>query len=236
LVVEESGFKSFLKKKGKKQQVIDDLVSSVNYYREFLLKICGKTIENSTGDDLLKFSQIHENDRGLLKKRLRGIALYYSFISKGELAILASDLREEEISKTRKVFKLEDFKGVDPEDIEKLSIIGIRDAGQMIDAAKTPELREKLSRKTGIEMERILEYVKLSDLSRMPGMKGIRARLYCDAGVDTVEKLASWDPQELREMLIKFVEETGFDGIAPLPKEVRNTVESARVIERIVVY
>lgn len=67
-------------------------------------------------------------------------------------------------------------------------------------------------------------------------MKGIRARLYCDAGVDTVEKLASWDPQELREMLIKFVEETGFDGIAPLPKEVRNTVESARVIERIVVY
>ena len=67
-------------------------------------------------------------------------------------------------------------------------------------------------------------------------MKGIRARLYCDAGVDPVEKLASWDPQELREMLIKIVEETGFDGIAPLPKEVRNTVESARVIERIVVY
>ena len=236
MVIEESGCKSFLKQKGKKQQVIDALVSSVNYYREFLLKICGKTIEHSTGDDLLKFSQIHENDRGLLKKRLRGIALYYSFISRGELAILASDLREEEISKTRRVFRLEDFRGVDPEDIEKLAIIGIHDAGQMIDAAKTPELRENLTRKTGIEMERILEYVKLSDLSRMPGMKGIRARLYCDAGVDTVEKLASWDPQELREMLIKFVEETGFDGIAPLPKEVRNTVEAARVIERIVVY
>jgi hypothetical protein len=67
-------------------------------------------------------------------------------------------------------------------------------------------------------------------------VKSVRARLYYDAGVDTVEKMAEWDPEELREMLIAFVEQTGFDGVAPLPKEARNTVETARKLPKIVEY
>lgn len=59
-------------------------------------------------------------------------------------------------------------------------------------------------------MERILEYLKLSDLSRLGGLKGVRARLYYDSGVDTLDKLSSWDPEELRPMLIDFVRRTGF--------------------------
>jgi len=78
--------------------------------------------------------------------------------------------------------------------------------------------------------------VKLSDLARIPGVKGIRARLYYDAGVDTIEKMAQWDPQELRTMIVQFVEQTGFDGVATLPAETRFTVKQAKKLPRIVEY
>jgi hypothetical protein len=64
-------------------------------------------------------------------------------------------------------------------------------------------------------------------------VKGIRARLYFDAGVDTLEKMAQWDPVELREMLIEFVNQSNFDGIAPWPKEAHFTVETARKLPKI---
>ncbi|MFX1474618.1 MAG: DUF4332 domain-containing protein, partial [Promethearchaeota archaeon] len=94
--------------------------------------------------------------------------------------------------------------------------------------------RKALAERTSIPLEAILELVKLSDLARIEGLKGIRARLYYDAGVDTLDKLAQWDPEELRAMLQAFVERTGFDGIAPLPKEARNAVAKAKELPRIV--
>jgi hypothetical protein len=81
-----------------------------------------------------------------------------------------------------------------------------------------------------------LEFVKLSDLARVQGLKNIRARLYYDAGVDTIEKLAACDPSELRELLIRFIEDSGFDGIAPTPKEARSAVKQARKLPIIVEY
>jgi len=83
-------------------------------------------------------------------------------------------------------------------------------------------------------MGKILEYLKLSDLSRLGGMEGVRARLYYDAGVDTLDKLSNWNPEELRTMLVDFVRKTGFKGIPPLPKEVSSTIESAKKLERLV--
>lgn len=80
----------------------------------------------------------------------------------------------------------------------------------------------------------ILEVVQLSELARIPGIKGIRARLYHDAGLDTVEKMAAWDPEDLREMVAGFVERKGFDGIGPLPGEARFSSARARRLPRIV--
>jgi len=50
------------------------------------------------------------------------------------------------------------------------------------------------------------------------GIKGIRARLYYDAGVDTVEKLAGWEPEALRVMR-PVRRAKRLRGIPPLPKE-----------------
>jgi hypothetical protein len=78
--------------------------------------------------------------------------------------------------------------------------------------------------------------VKLSDLARIPGLKNIRARLYYEAGVDSIKKLAVWDPEELRAMLVDFVEETGFEGIAPWPKEASSAVKTAKKLPEMVDY
>jgi len=65
-------------------------------------------------------------------------------------------------------------------------------------------------------------------------VKGIRARLYYDTGVDSVEKMAGWEPEALRIMVTKYVERTGFDGTPPLPKEVSSTIANARKLPKII--
>ena len=147
---------------------------------------------------------------------------------------LASELRTQLIE--RKTLPLKDFVGVQREHVDKLSSLGIRTAEDMLRAGQSPSRRQELSRRTGIPIDAILDFVKLSDLSRIFGVKGIRARLYLDSGVDTVEKMAQWDPKALRAMLVEFVERTGFDGIATLPKEAEFTVAEAKKLPKVVEY
>jgi hypothetical protein len=138
--------------------------------------------------------------------------------------------------KKRNPFKLRDFRGIDPAVVETLATRRIRNADQMLVAGRTKEQRSALARETGIPEQGILELVKLSDLARLPGVKGIRARLYYAAGVDTVAKMAAWEPEPLRLMVTEYVERTGFDGIPPLPKEVSSTIENARRLPKVVEY
>lgn len=97
-------------------------------------------------------------------------------------------------------------------------------------------MRADLARRAGLPAGTVLELVKLADLSRLGGVKGTRARLYYDAGADSLEAVAGWEPEALREMLAAYVARTGFDGIALLPKEVRNAVAAARRLPRSVEY
>jgi hypothetical protein len=138
--------------------------------------------------------------------------------------------------KKRNPFRLKEFRGVDPEYVERLAAAGIKTADQMLAAGQTAEKRAALAQGTGIPEEAILELVKLSDLARLPGVKGIRARLYYDTGVDCVEKMAVCEAEALLALTAEFVERTGFDGIAPLPKEVSSTIANAKQLPRIVEY
>jgi hypothetical protein len=122
------------------------------------------------------------------------------------------------------------------EEVAKLEAIGVGTVEHMLAAGKTPEARLRLAEETGISTEIILELVKLSDLSRLGAVKSVRARLYYDAGLDTPAKFTQREPEALRQMLVKFVERTGFDGIAPLPKELRNAVAVAQQLPEVVQY
>jgi hypothetical protein len=138
--------------------------------------------------------------------------------------------------KKRNPFKLRDFRGMDEALVAKLEARHIRISEQMLAAGRTREQRAALARELGFPEGALLELVKLSDLARLPGVKAIRARLYYDAGVDTVAKMASWEPEALRLMVSEFVERTGFDGAPPLPREVSSTVANAKGLPAIVEY
>ena len=69
----------------------------------------------------------------------------------------------------------------------------------------------------------ILELVKLSNLARIGGLKKKRARLFYDAGLDTLDKTVVWNAKEFTEMLSEFVKMTGFDGRAPSLSEAEHT-------------
>jgi hypothetical protein len=64
------------------------------------------------------------------------------------------------------------------------------------------------------------QIVKLSNLACIKGVKGIRARHYHNAGIDTIEKTASWNPNNMKMFLVQWVEHTGFKEIASLLKKI----------------
>ena len=155
---------------------------------------------------------------------MRAVALYFAFAGNGALSGLASSARRQAIAKARRGFPLASFRGVDGDCVAKLQALGIGDVEQLLAAGRTAQAREDLAAWTGVTPSAILELAKLSDLSRIPGLKAVRARLYHDAGADTPVRIA------------EFVQRTGFEGIAPLPKEVSSTVTAARKLPKVVEY
>jgi len=231
---EAEEFRKFLRKKGKKNHVIDGLIRRCVIFEEFMHKRSKRSMDAASKEDILAFVNSIKDQKPDLNNYLRALSSYYRFTSKPELNVLTSKLREQRMSSARKPHSLKDFRGVNPEYVNRLASSGIKNAEQILQAGKTRDDRQRLSEKTRVPAEAILEFVKLADLSRIEGVKGIRARLYYDAGVDTVEKMAKWNPEELRVHVAEFVEKSGFTGIAPLPKEVEHTVESATKLPKII--
>ncbi|UCH59322.1 MAG: DUF4332 domain-containing protein [Anaerolineales bacterium] len=230
-------FAQHLRKSGKKAHVVAGLVGQVRQFEQYLGQERHKSLGEALPQDLQDYLAASEaNKPGKGKTMVRGLALYYHFAGLPDLASTASELRERQIAKTRKIFELKDFRSVDPAHISRLEALGIVNVQHMREAGKTPQDREALAIKSGVPSEAILELVKLADLARIQGLKSIRARLYHDAGADTLEKIAQWEPEELRKMLAEFVNKTKFEGIAPLPKEVNSCVKTARRLPKIIQY
>ncbi len=236
--MDEEEFRKFLKLGGRKTHTIENVVRIVRSYEAYLQKFVeGKTLDNATSNDLDAYVEWYEKEEAKSAKRqLWGIRYYYRYKGNRIMITCANELREERTLKTRIPFRLKDFRDVNPEYIAKLENVGIRDVTQMREKGATHAQRANLVKETEIPEEAILELVKLSDLARLPGVKAIRARLYYDAGVDTLEKMAKWNPDALRLMLIEYVEKTGFEGMAPLPKEAANAVKVASELPKVIEY
>jgi len=234
--VDEEGFQKFLKRGGRSPRAVKRAITYVKEFERYLQEQRSrKELDKASLEDLEAFvSWFEEERKESAKLYLWGICYYYEYTSNKEMRACAGELRGKRMEQPS--FALKDFRGISPEHVKKLSDLGIRNVKQMLEAGRTSGKRKELSAKTGVPAEAILELVKLSDLARIQGVKSIRARLYCDAGVDSIEKLANWNPKELRAMLIKFVEKTGFEGIAPLPREAESTVAEAKRLPKIVEY
>jgi hypothetical protein len=234
--MDKEGFRTFLKRGGRSPNAIKRCLRYVRELEQYLEKEHrGRSLDEAQPNDLEAFvAEIEREPKASAKTHLWAIRYYYEFRSDEEMRQLAAALRAQRIK--RRPFSLKDFRGVNPQHAGALAAVGIRNVQEMLTAGRTPEDRRALAETTGMPPEAILELVKLSDLARIPGIKRIRARLYHGAGVDTIERMAAWDPAEMRAMLLQFVEETGFDGIAPLPAEAAFSVARARELPKLIEY
>ena len=136
-----------------------------------------------------------------------GLSAYYEYFAKEEMVLKAKELMGViEVG----TYKLKDFQGINRKNIEKLKRKGIHTAKHILDNGYTKKGRDSLSNETTIPVASILELVKLSDLARIPGVKKIRARLYYEAGFDTLEKMAACDREELRKISADYIKKTNF--------------------------
>ena len=133
-------------------------------------------------------------------------------------------------------YKLNEFRGINKDFVEKLNKNKIKTARQILEIGHAKDGRNKLSKTTNIPVEYILELVKLSDLARIPGVKKIRARLYYESGLDTLEKIAVCDAKELRKISAKYLKKVHFNGVPPTPKEAEHTVTMAKYLRKYVEY
>jgi hypothetical protein len=241
--MDKISFHKWLKKQGRTEEVAERVILLVAVYSSFLSSHTEHTLDTANPTNLEAFvKHVDSNDQlpthdGIhpsAKSYLWALRYYYQYTDNQEMELYSTRMREARIK--RKPFRLRDFRGVDLEQIAALETVGIKHTNHMLKTGKTAELRQTLAQDLNLPLAVITELVKLSDLARIPGMKGIRARLYYDAGVETLENLAGWDPQELHLMLANFVEKANFDGIAPQPAEVLYSITTAQNLNRLVDY
>jgi hypothetical protein len=228
------GFIEFLKKKKKSARAIANYTDYVQQYEAYLFEHKKeKKIEKAGKKDLHDFEKWGEKSNIKINRFLWGIKAYYDFISKEELKLEADAMIGERYLSQ---FKLKDFVGVKQSYTKKLAKEGITTAKQMLYAGLNKQKRRELSRSTGIPLKDVLELVKLSDQARIGGHKKVRARLYHEAGLDTIDKMAACDSEEIRKILSDYIQKTGFKGIPPTPGEAQHTVTMARYLKRLVQY
>jgi hypothetical protein len=231
-MIDELGFRKYMKANRRSESATNRCVAYVGDFAQFLTALKpSKDVEDATEADLEQFVAWSKAEDKNTKTLLWALGHYFSFLSNRDLAWKASQLRQNEIK--RQPIPLKEIRNLREDDLDKLAAAGIQNINDLLEAAKTPQGRTDLAMSSKVAQGAILEMAKLADLCRIPGVKGIRARLYYDAGVDTLEKMAQWDPEDLREMLIEFVEKTAFDGIAPWLKEAQFSVETARTLPKL---
>ncbi|NHI90030.1 MAG: DUF4332 domain-containing protein [Candidatus Thorarchaeota archaeon] len=230
--MDEEGFVSYMKKQRKTERTISTCVDNVKDFEDFL-KQHGTSLEKASKHDLESFAADHL-EKKRVSKVMWGLSHYFRYVGADHLLSAAGRTRETRVKASRTSFKLRGFRGVDPKHASRLSALGVDNTKKMLEAGKTPLMRDELSERSGLDISVIEELVRLSDLARIQGVKGIRARLYYDAGFDLLEKLRNVTPETLLAVTREFVKRTGFDGIAPLPKEAQSAIATAKKLPDLV--
>ncbi len=222
--MEREEFERFLKRSGRSPNAA---LRAIGYVQQFESYLSGVALADAEPADLESFVAHVESAPGAnAKLHLWGIRYYYEFLDDVVMVHVAGEMRRDRVEKT--AFRLAGFRGVSLGHTDRLAALGVRSVDDLREAASTPSARAALAAKASIPLEALEELVRLADLARVNGLKGIRARLYLDAGVRSIADLATRQPDELLATLRRFVDDTGFDGIAPLPGEVRHAVVTAQ--------
>ena len=232
--MKEEEFRKHLKRRGKKPAVVNRNVAVLKDFISYLFEKREKDLDDVKIADIDAFVLEIESGKQSAKGHLYVLLNYFQFLGNKDLLNHTNALRDERTEKTRRSFQLKKFLNINQDHAKKLAAIGIKNVNQMLEKGRTKKQREQLSKQLGIPEEAVLELVKLSDITRIGYVKKKLSRLYYDAGLDSPAKIAEFEPKQLHEFFVKFIEETDWDGMVPNPKDLVGNIENARKLPEIV--
>jgi Domain of unknown function (DUF4332) len=120
------------------------------------------------------------------------------------------------------------FPGINQRYIAKLADMNIKNSKQIITEVTDHKELSKLSKKSNIPPNDLLEILRLSDLVRINGVGPVFARMMLDNGTDTSEKVANSNPKHLFEELNKLNKERNYTKAKFTPNDVSYCINFAK--------
>jgi predicted flap endonuclease-1-like 5' DNA nuclease len=118
----------------------------------------------------------------------------------------------------------------------KLKDAGILTTTALLEKGSSPQGRKEIAEKTGISGKLILNWVNHVDLFRVKGVGEEYADLLEAAGVDTIPELAQRNPDNLYQKLLEVNQEKKLVRRPPSITQVKNWVEQAKQLPRVITY
>jgi hypothetical protein len=226
--MEKGDFIAFMRQAKKPSGTINGYVNSVRIFEEFLQSHRdGIQLEETNPGDLRAFVDWSQANNENVYRHLFGVRTYYEYKGLTDMKKSSWELMEFVQNETR---KLGEFPKVDQDSVKKLSAIGISTVNQLLQRGNTQEKRKALAKSSGAPLDSISELFKLSQLSRLPGLKAVRGRLFYEAGLDSLDAIAALNADEIHRQLQDYIDRTGFDGSSPTVSEAEVTITMARFL------
>ena len=139
-------------------------------------------------------------------------------------------LKREAGSYLARPFRLSDFPGIPFEYTEVLKSRGLKNTRDFFEKVQTGEQKARVSKETGIPVERLWELHALCDLSRITGVGGVFARVVYEAGIRSSREFAWTDAPGHYKLYRKMMEKRGYATGHFSEEDIRYCIDYAKVL------
>lgn len=126
---------------------------------------------------------------------------------------------------------IETIEGIGPAYKTKLAKAGIHTPAELLEKGGSAAGRKSIVAGTGISNKRILKWVNMADLMRIPGVTGQFAELLEAAGVDTVKELRNRNGDNLASTMKDVNAAKNLTPSVPSAKDVTGWIEKAKKLD-----
>ncbi|RME47285.1 MAG: DUF4332 domain-containing protein [Chloroflexi bacterium] len=131
---------------------------------------------------------------------------------------------------------LSKLKGVSPELANKFKELGLTTSNQLLAVAGTPAGRDLLVAQVNEDPGLVSSLIKRADLLRIEGIGEVYVELLEEAGIDSIQQLASASPEALYAEIMKVNITNKMTQRPPTLTKVRRWVAQAAQLPKIVQY
>ena len=218
----------FLKyKKKPSTKTLERYLKDLELLEDYLHKFKeNKDIKKTQLEDIEDFiNWLKEGEPQSVVSCCKSIGIYFEFLNRYDLKAKAIDIMWDSTDKPLELWRILGSHGWTAWFLKQK---GIENVQRILEYGNTKEKRESLAEVLECPVKEITELTKLAELTRIPGLKRKRARLFYNAGYDTLEKIANSTTQEIIQNLSEYIKKSDFDGWPPGVKEAEEAINIAK--------